>query len=91
MSYEAEVTAEVGVASDDRLVHFLYVLMRQNVTSGEIEKIMADNIEQDRMPTMVVFSDPFLAAKAIELAERLKGSSHDDARFFAMRELGARR
>jgi hypothetical protein len=90
MSYEAELTAEVHVASEDRLVHFLYVLMRQSVTSGEIEKIMADNIEKDGAPAMVVFSDPFLAAKAVELAERLKGASHDDARYFAMRELGAR-
>ena len=85
-----EVTAELRPASHDRLAHFLYVLMRQSVTSGEIEKIMADNIEKAGAPSLVVFSDPFLAGKAIELAERLKGASYEDAKSFAMRELGAR-
>lgn len=54
----------------DRLVVFLYVLMRDEVVSGTVEKIMQDHVEGSDSESS--FSNPYLAAHAIELAKRLR-------------------
>jgi hypothetical protein len=53
----------------DRLVAFLYVLMRDEVTSGTVEKIMQDHVESHDGARS--FSNPHLEAHARELAGRL--------------------
>jgi hypothetical protein len=57
--------------SDPRpLVQFLYVLLRDYVTAGAVELIMAEHIEPGR-GQMHVYSNAHLAEYAIELASRL--------------------
>ena len=54
----------------DRLVAFLYVLMRDEVVSGAVEKIMLEHVESNDREA--VFSNPHLEAHAVELAKRLR-------------------
>jgi hypothetical protein len=53
--------------SNDMLVSFLYELMRDHVTPGQVEAIML-NVK----PTECQFTNGYLARYAADVAERLK-------------------
>lgn len=53
-----------------RLVMFLYVLMRDEVTSGVVERIMEQHIEK-AAGRPVKYSNPHVEAHARDVADRL--------------------
>ena len=55
------------VDSEDKLVSFLYCLMRDHVVSGDIESIMADLGDDGS-----TFTNGYLAQHAQDIATRLK-------------------
>ena len=55
----------------ERLVAFLYVLMRDEVVSGAVERVMESHIESRPRDIPRSYSNPHLEAYARELAERL--------------------
>lgn len=57
--------------TDDPLVVFLYVLLRDYVPFGKVETIMQQQIENDMLGEGFL-SEPTIARYARELAERLK-------------------
>lgn len=58
------------------LTIFLYVLMRDHVPSGAIEKILQDHVAK-AAGQRSVFSSPFLRDYAIDLARRLSEPTSD--------------
>jgi len=54
----------------DKLKSFLYVLMRDEVVPGVVEEIVRDHAEAVAAKE-IIYSNPFLAAYADELAKRL--------------------
>lgn len=65
-----EMRARSGeVDSDDPLVGFLYILMRDHLTAGEVENIMELHI--GATPKVYRFSNGWLASHAKDLARRL--------------------
>lgn len=57
------------VVSDDPLVLFLYILMRDHLTPGYVEQIMEGHVEK-RLPAS--FTNGHLAQYAEHLAKRLR-------------------
>jgi hypothetical protein len=57
--------------SNDKLVAFLYILLRDYLPSGVVEGIMIKHVE--RCDGDVVFSNPFTEGHARELASRMVG------------------
>ena len=60
------------VNSHDRLVGFLYILMREHLTAGEIESLMKEHVDPIPEGDEFVFSNGWLAEHAKDLAKRLK-------------------
>lgn len=60
------------VSSDDSLVLFLYVIMRDILTPGRVEEIMQQHVESPSREEIVEFSNGWLAKHAMDLAERLR-------------------
>jgi hypothetical protein len=56
--------------SNDKLVTFLYILLRDHLPSGVVEGIMINHAEKGGTP---VFSNPFTEGHARELAGRMVG------------------
>ncbi len=56
------------VTSNDRLVSFLYILMRDHVTPGIVEEIVLKHITEDT----AVFTNGWLAKYAEDVAERVR-------------------
>ncbi len=52
------------------LVAFLYVLMRDEITPGRVERLLRDHVENNS--DIRAFCNPHLAQHAQELAERLQ-------------------
>lgn len=66
--------ASGSVESDDKLVAFLYFLLRDKIPAGELEAIMRQ-VEDFEPPWLVMsFSNGWLAQYAINLAGRLARS-----------------
>lgn len=68
------VSGRIGpeVSSDDRLVGFLYVLMRDHVPSGVVEGILVEHVEAAADRPTRVFSNGWLAEHAKNVASRLR-------------------
>lgn len=54
----------------DKLEAFLYILLRDHLPSGVVEKIMLEHVESNL--TEVTYSNEFGYAAAKDLAQRLK-------------------
>jgi len=62
----------IKVMGEDRfLAGFLYILARDHLTLGQIEKIMEEHI--DKLEEGVVFNSDILGQYAVELTARLRG------------------
>jgi len=59
-----------AAAADQRLITFLYVLLRDRLPAGQVEAIVVDHVEKARDRTCS-YSNPYVEAYARELAERL--------------------
>jgi len=57
-----------NVVSDDKLVAFLYLLLRDHVVGGDIELIMKQLEKADGFE----YTNGYMAAYAINIAERLR-------------------
>jgi hypothetical protein len=57
--------AEAGLTS------FLYILMRDEVTPGAVERLVVDHVEKAKGSKLVTYSNVHLAAYARELARRI--------------------
>lgn len=70
MSKDNDRLREVSgsINSNDKLVGFLYDLMRDHMPVGEIESIIRENETNKEL----CFSNGFLAKIALDMAERLK-------------------
>lgn len=60
-----------AITSNDRLVHFLYVLMRDHIPAGAVEEIVCI---AEQVSDGCAYSNDFLAAYAHELVARLGGT-----------------
>lgn len=70
-AYMARIRARSGkVSSSDPLVSFLYTLMKDYVTSGNIEEIMLSHMPQEP-GTVTEFTNGYLALHAQDIAERI--------------------
>ncbi len=52
---------------------FLYILMRDHLPSGEVHGILINNTSVRKKGTGWVYSNPFLAADALKVAEAILG------------------
>jgi len=69
MTYMEEIRERSGeVNSEDPLVSFLYILMRDHLPTGVVEGIMKDHVPDQ----VVKFTNGWLANYAKDIAERLK-------------------
>lgn len=57
-----------AIKSDDKIIAFLYTLMRDHLAVGIVEKLVRDNQEQDTF----AFTNGWLAQIAMDMAARLK-------------------
>lgn len=57
-----------GVNSDSKLVALLYILMRDHITPGVMEKVVRVHVSE----ASTLYTNGFLANYAKDLAERLK-------------------
>jgi hypothetical protein len=57
----------------ERLVAFLYILLRDELPAGRIEAVLVDHVERVPPGGSSVFSNAHLESYARELAERLAG------------------
>jgi hypothetical protein len=65
----ARLRAKSGnIKSKDKLVCFLYILMRDYIPCGKVEEIMYEQISDEES----VFTNGYLAKYAQDIAERLK-------------------
>lgn len=69
-----------ALRSNDRLVTFLYVLMRDHLPPGVVEEIVVGHCETEKMSA---FSNDWVAAYAIELALRLAHAPRGEALAYA--------
>ena len=58
-------------ASSSPLVSFLYILMRDYLTSGDVEEILLKHVEETRGKA-ATFSNGWVAKHAEDVAERLR-------------------
>ncbi len=64
----------IKVFGEDRLLAgFLYILARDHLTLGQIERIMQDHIS--KLEEGVVFTSDVLGQYAVELTARLRGKT----------------
>ncbi len=54
-----------------KLQSLLYILLRDDIVAGRIEQIMRDHVEKAARDDEVRFCNPYLAAYAAELAQRI--------------------
>lgn len=66
---------ETAIRTSDRLVTFLYLLCRDTICAGELERLVA----QAERAIDPAFSNDFIAAYAIECALRLQGTHSFEA------------
>jgi hypothetical protein len=59
-----------AVMNNSKLVGFLYILMRDHLTPGTLEKIMIDHI--DYQDNKVYYTNGWLAKYSEDIAKRLK-------------------
>ena len=59
-----------AIKSKDRLVSFLYILMRDHIPSGQLETIYLDHVINQKADS--IFTNGWLANYAKDFAERLK-------------------
>lgn len=59
-----------NIKSKDNLVHFLYLLMRENLPFGHIEKILQEC--EKFKDQEIEYTNDFLASYAKNISERLK-------------------
>lgn len=57
--------------TENKLVDFLYILLRNEITAGRMEQIIRDHIEKSRGKASE-FSNLYLHAYSIELARRIQ-------------------
>jgi hypothetical protein len=55
----------------DKLVEFLYILLRDYIVAGEAEGIMRHHVSGE----VLTFSNPYLHSYVVDIAERLKNIS----------------
>ena len=65
-----------NVKSEDPLVCFLYLLMRNELACGKVENIMVD-LEKTDNATQFEFCNGWLAEYAKNIAKRLRGFNRD--------------
>lgn len=58
-------------SSNERLVTFLYILLRDDLTIGRINQILKDHVGKLDPLANATFSSPFLEILAREMADRL--------------------
>lgn len=69
-SYMAEMRLRSGsVNSDDPLVDFLYILLRDHLPAGTVEEIMLNHVNKEESQ----YTNGWLANYALDIATRLKG------------------
>jgi hypothetical protein len=61
----------VSVTNDELLVQFLYILLRDHLPAGEVEKIIVDHVSPFSH-LEVKYSNQFLEGYAREIAGRLR-------------------
>ncbi len=59
------------VTSPDKLVSFLYTLMRDHLPAGVVEKILVEDVERCAGKT-IEYSNGYLASYAQDVANRLR-------------------
>ena len=57
--------------TENKLVEFLYILLRDDITAGRMEQILRDHIEKSRGKTSE-FCNPYIHAYSVELARRIQ-------------------
>lgn len=60
----------------DKLVAFLYILLRDHVQPGAIERLIDDHIDGQNEPVSV-YSNPHVLSYAEDIAARLRGENVD--------------
>jgi len=69
--YKEEMLNRTGnVSSEDPLVGFLYILMRDHILPGDLEKIMLEHVTPS-YGCEASYTNGFLARYAKDIAERL--------------------
>lgn len=63
--------AAAKVVSDDRLIAFLYLALRDHLTPADVESMVS------RLDLTIEYSNPHVAAYAVELAAALRSYPED--------------
>ena len=63
---------KVNGMEKDGLVSFLYILLRDHLPAGEIERIIVEHVDKAKKNGPIIYDNAYLASYAAELADRIQ-------------------